>query len=387
MDAGGLGEETEHGGPDPSPTPLRQIVPQRGPPELLRTPLISTCPFAILDLTDEPDQRLRGSRIMGQKLRAFTLGELVAVTGLLSIILSLSISSLARFRELNKRLVCSVNLKGIGAAAKTYADQNNGTWMIPPFDRSKIDNGGIDYRNDGYSMSDTWPWLDDEGEVGWDRASQSESDSPADPQGTTALSVTRAYWMLVRSGDVYREQFICPSSFDVVDDTGDATLYYDFKNYTNISYGYQVPFGPRDTRPREDRDNRQVLAADKGPFYTAATAASQGDWETPEGELLTPDHPSKEWRLYNSNNHGSWLNGEGQNCLFPDGRVCFQSIPAVGVDNDNIYTTINDTWPYDGSNLYRGVRPHTWSLPPYPGQDAFRPGPGGYASTDTYLYP
>jgi Ca-activated chloride channel family protein len=45
-------------------------------------------------------------------------------------------------------------------------------------------------------------------------------------------------------------------------------LHYDFQNVRNISFGYQVPFGPRDTQPREGVDNRQILAADRGPYLS-----------------------------------------------------------------------------------------------------------------------
>ncbi len=53
---------------------------------------------------------------MRKHLRALTLIEFVAVAGILPVVLGAAVSSLARFRELNKRIVCSINLKGISAA-------------------------------------------------------------------------------------------------------------------------------------------------------------------------------------------------------------------------------------------------------------------------------
>lgn len=327
---------------------------------------------------------------MRRKTKAFTLIELLVVIAIIALLISILLPSLSRARELSKRLVCASNVKGIGTSAKIYANDNNESWMIPAFDRSKIDNGGIEYLNTSNTAGDRWPNLDSDGEVGTDRDIESLSVGPGGQAGgTSTLSVTRAYWMMVRSGDITVKQFLCPSSGDSEDETENLDLYYDFTSYDNISYGYQVPFGPRDTRPREGVDNRLILAADKGPFYTPGTSASTSDWppSTSGGEPLNLDHSPQEWQLFNSNNHGGTGNGEGQNCLYGDGHASFNRIPAAGIDADNIYTTIDDTWPDDGANLYLGVRPHTWSTPPYPGQDALRPGAGGYASTDSYIYP
>ena len=141
--------------------------------------------------------------------------------------------------------------------------------------------------------------------------------------GSPAVSTTRAYWMLVRSGDVTVEQFICPSSGDDRDDTENLDLYYDFQLLENISYGYQVPFGPRDTQPREGMDNRQIVAADKGPWYLNTTRALFEEAGR-TGAGITLDDSPKDWRQFNSNNHGGKSNGEGQNCLFADGHASFK---------------------------------------------------------------
>lgn len=201
------------------------------------------------------------------------------------------------------------------------------------------------------------------------------------------MSVTRAYWMLVRSGDVTVKQFICPSSLDdLPDPTEQIDLYYDFTGYGNISYGYQVPFGPRDTRPRDGMDHRQILGADKGPFYTNVRPPDIiPAWDPP---VLLDDPPMK-WRPFNSVNHGGQGNGDGQNALFADGRVAFVRIPAVGIDDDNIYTVISDQWGVVPYNRIHGDTPHGSATggPPYPGQNAFGSGAGKYATTDSLIYP
>ncbi len=318
---------------------------------------------------------------MGKRSRALTLIELSAAGLALGTLLVAFSAGTSRNQELSRRMACSVNLKGIGAACKVYAQDNSGSWPVPPFDGRVVqeEGDGIDYA--GFSPHDVCA-AGNGGGVAYRRDRPSLS---FDPGGSTMLSVTRAYWMLVRSGAVHLEQFICPSSSDVVDPTDDVESYYDFRCYENISYGYQVPFGPQDTRPREGMDNRQVIAADKGPFYECEGGPW---WGNSHGEWLSLDDPPRDWRPYNSPNHGGRDNGEGQNCLSPDLGVAFERIPAVGIDHDNIYTLITYEWNSPESrNIIYGDAPCELSPPPYPGIGALGTSDSDYASTDSLIYP
>ncbi|MGD2110993.1 MAG: hypothetical protein PVI86_16575 [Phycisphaerae bacterium] len=317
---------------------------------------------------------------MNKRLRGTTLIELAAVAGIAVTVLTMAFASFARYRELSKRLVCSMNLKGIGAVALIYGENHNDLWMVPPFKSALIDVEGIDYVNDTPSINVP---VSDPGEVGYDRPFQSTSETLQDPTaGSVAAATTRSFWMLVRSGDVHLPQFVCPSSEDTVDGTEDILLYYDFTGYRNISYGYQVPFGPRATQPNSLADPGRIQAADKGPFYSQR---SNIDWRY-DGHNLEVDSPPNEWRKYNSANHGGYSNGEGQNCLYADGHVCFHVKPIVGVDHDNIYTLMLDLWDVDKGIIY-GELPQTAPTPPYPGQEAFGSGPGRFSVTDSLIYP
>ncbi len=323
---------------------------------------------------------------MRARLKAFSLLDLLIVVATVALLLGVGVPATSRVRELGKRSTCGVNLMGIAASAKVYAAANKEKWMVPAFKESLIDNDGIDYVA-GVTLH-VPPF--EPGEVGYDREWETTSATPVSPNGgSTALSTTRAYWMLVRSGDVPVQQFICPSNFDDFSDpTEQIDLYYDFTGYRNIGYGYRVPFGPSDTRPREGMDHRQILAADKGPFYLESY---RPDFQN-SGENGTPvnvDDPPRYWRPFNSFNHGGTRYGEGQNALYADGHVAFQRIPAVGLDFDNVYTVMRDEWgqfyPY---NRTHGDTPHTAPVPnPYPGQNAFGQGPGRYSSTDSLIYP
>ena len=321
---------------------------------------------------------------MRQRLRAFTLIELLVVIAIIALLISILLPSLSRARELSKRLVCASNVKGIGTSAKIYANDNSERWMVPPFKRANIDEEGIDYVKDDETFSVP---PSNEGEVGWNREYESTSETPSYPnEGSSQVSVTRAYWMMVRSGDITVKQYVCTSSGDTEDETENLDLYYDFESYENISYGYQVPFGPRDTRPREGMDNRQIVAADKSPYYIPTYIP---DWNVGNrGEIDIEDSP-KTWRPFNSFNHGGTGNGEGQNCLYADGHASFNRIPAVGIDNDNVYTVMTEEWgTAQGFNRIHGDTVHTSPITfPYPGQDAYGQGANMFASTDTLLYP
>lgn len=321
---------------------------------------------------------------MKRRLKAFTLIELLVVIAIIALLISILLPSLSRARELSKRLVCSSNLKGIGTSAKIYANDNNERWMIPGFRASLVDENGIEY----LATTGACPALN-AGQIGYDRWLPSTSATSNEPQGgSNVVSVTRAFWMLVRSGDVTVKQFICPSGDDQQDETENLDLYYDFECYENISYGYQVPFGPRSTQPREGMDNRQILSADKGPFYTPGV---EPDWTGGLHGLIDMDDSPRTWRQYNSANHGGLNNGEGQNCLYADGHVSFQRSPAVGIDNDNIYTLMTPEWGSSplGANRIHGETPHESGTTgdPYPGQDVFGTGAGLFSSTDTLIYP
>lgn len=326
---------------------------------------------------NENVQRSYGMTVMRKKLRGFTLIELLVVIAIIALLISILLPSLSRARELSKRLVCGSNTKGIGTSCKIYANDNNERWPVPPFEASatRVGGQGIKYTSPGSERAG----------VGYSINFPSTSaTSVSTRNGTSSLSVTRAFWMLVRSGDVTVKQFICPSSGDIVDTTDNIEVYYDFQTIDNISYGYQVPWGPRDTVPREGMDNRAALIADKGPY---STNCDTPDFLDPAQVLLTQKSGPKDWRRFNSNNHGGGGNGEGQNVLFADGHSSFEKKPIVGIDNDNIYTLQTPEWDVQRKNLIHGEPPcrSTLGTDPFPGQGALSG--NAWTSTDSMIWP
>jgi len=310
-----------------------------------------------------------------KKKKGFTLIELLVVVAIIALLISILLPSLSRARELAKRMTCGTNVRGIGTSCKIYANENEEMWPLPAF-------------QDNISVIKQW-CIDaaaDPSGVGTNQQGMTPRNIVSDTT-TTALSVTRCFWMLVRSGEVSPKQFICPSSGDQPD-TGNAELFYDFEKIGTISYGYRVPYGPNDTRPSENLDNRIVVVADKGPIGTASVDDAMWERLFNTSNGVFPVSPPAEWVPFNSPNHGGKGQGEGQNCLFADGHTSFERKPIAGIDNDNIYSafTPNIGLPINRAKGTIKVKPSgrvVW----YPGQDSMGTGPGGYSSTDSLIWP
>ena len=312
-----------------------------------------------------------------RRVFGFTLIELLVVVAIIALLISILLPSLSRARELSKRLVCASNLSGMGKACKIYASpmvNPEEVWPIPAFNLNARKTAtpagtGIDY---AMKVGGTWGPITP-------NATTPNRSTVSDP-AATALSPTRALWMLVRAGDVQVKQLVCPSGADNPDPAEQIDSYYDFESDSNVSYGYQVPFGPNQTRPSENVDSRMGLMADKGPYYTASPVVPSST------QNLDDNSAPADWKQFNSPNHGGRGAGEGQNVLYQDGHATFERKPIVGVDQDNIYTNMqNNAQP---TGRWWGRAPKTGATNGYfPGEGVFGSQPANYATTDTLIYP
>lgn len=271
--------------------------------------------------------------------RAFGATDLFWLLFIIGLLISILLPSLARAREIAKRAVCSANLKGLGTGMRVYAYDNEDWFPIHYFERTPSDTP-----NDHGVR-----WVGMMGSNDELKITQATSRTVS-PHASHA---SRSLFLLVIDGTCTAKQFICPSSDDHEDELRNwqgqyevaaqpGTNRFDFRGYNNLSYGYQLPFGPNAV-PSSRLDARCAVSADKGPYYGPGGAGLDGTVPDARSAAQPPQNMSadmllqqrdKFWKPYNSRNH----RGEGQNVLFADGHVEFLKRPLVGVNRDNIYT-------------------------------------------------
>ena len=359
--------------------------------------------------------------------KGFTLIELLVVVAIIALLIAILLPSLARAREAAKRGVCCQNLKGITSACKTYAFDNEDRWPLA----ASWSKAEPDFAIFLGRLGGSGPVKRDE---------ESRDEPPPSSYGTRIDPTTRSLWLLVRTGQLDTKIFKCPSaSDDTIDPTSDIRRFYTFKGYNYVSYGYQMThsLAYNSAKPRENRDPRMVLLADKNPgitrsrletveysqnpppglsdipsfrstFVSSPTDASDSDpmsatvddiLDPPGGGQSYPDLsevPLELLKPLNSPNHGGRNDGHGQCIARADGSVVFSKTPLAGVDADNIYslaTPASNAVPfniqflsgtYPGLGAENDVCPGWHSISHTAG---FPSNIGINSATDTALYP
>ena len=227
-----------------------------------------------------------------RRTKGFTLVELLVVIAIIALLIAILLPSLARARELAKRTVCGTNLKAVGSATVMYGNDNAGSWMIPPHKSVGFD---LNATNDIIIWPGTMGGHDDDVDQKFRQSLWSNASTPlpwGHPDDATRVSVSRAFWQLVRETRIAPKQVVCPSSDDdVIDplrdnpdgttDPGDRNVrspdvFYDFEGYRTCSYAYQVPFGnskANKAKPSGRADPRLVARTSSLP--AAESAASR----------------------------------------------------------------------------------------------------------------
>ncbi len=287
------------------------------------------------------------------KKKGFTLVELLVVIAIIALLMGILMPALARVRMIAYRMVCGSNLSGIGKALLLYAGDAQESYPMPG------NSNAIAVYSDQWGISSF------------------DGSATSGPFGTLdKASIGSIFYMLIKYEDVAAKQFNCKGDsgsevFKISSYSGtgpgkttqtDVTKLFDFgpngKPGKHNSYAYHNPFGRSATSASTsagfpvsvNSKPNAPLAGDRNPGMDKNAAAYLVGGTTPGGTIAvgtTADIPYRVWGtgnpvineykdkdfIYNAYAHQR----EGQNVLYNDGHVRFESATNVGIDNDNIY--------------------------------------------------
>jgi len=263
------------------------------------------------------------------------LAAAIAVTVLLAGVL---VPGLSRSRATAIRLACEANLTGLGQAMTVYTNENDARFP-------RAGGPGATWSPDGIILD----WIG--GRSGTEDRAFGITRDPytgevVDPGEAT---ITSSFYLLVKYSMVTPKQVVCKGDAGAQEFKISYSLYarrieYDMSRAwdfgegerlgrtgpqlpypgEHVSYSYHMPYSlpyyMESFVITAEHPAASPVCADRNPYLDTNAAALPTD----------PD----EIRSYNCASHLS----TGQNVLYKDGHVKFETSPIVGIRGDNIYT-------------------------------------------------
>jgi hypothetical protein len=261
--------------------------------------------------------------------------------------------ALAKVKQLAARMVCGSHLSGIGKAMLVYANDHK-----------------QEYPRSGWA-STTWNvYLAGPGSLGW--RGKTREEAYGSPTGQTCATISSCFYLLIKYTDVTVKHFMCKGDYGVKPFEMHELVKVGLTDYTEAwdfgptstaaeggrspaihnSYSYHLPFPARmrigsgwrevSFAIQPSSDPSSPLCGDLNPYldYGAKGNVALQDY----GYLDNPDFGELAYwdiaegykdpdRTANAASHQR----EGQNVLYNDGHVRFESTPNVGIEHDNIW--------------------------------------------------